>query len=265
MSFNDIEPFRKALEGVPEGVITPAMASLLWVIVSYPNGCYIGQERLAKQARLELGYFKKVMGFCTKLGLIERDQPHAQTGTRQCYRVNMTRLLELGRVELITPTPTQRVEQSLLLGGTESPTGSNQVHPYRDNKNYKSSGEELFSSVLSFIPASSRFSVTKELRSLVEELEHRGTTLEVIRGEFSQVNWNAIDNPKLFVLGRLRDLMARPVKYTEVTRPTKCANSECDEKTRTLAYAVPVPNGNGMRTQSCLECSVYWVNKKNGY
>jgi hypothetical protein len=265
MSFNDIEPFRKALEGVPEGLIKPTMSSLLWVIVSYPNGCYIGQDALAKQARLKHDNFTKTLRACTKLGLIDREQTYARTGIRQCYWVNMPRLLELGRVEHSPPTLTNRVEHSPVVGGTESLTGSTQVDPYKDNKYYKSSSEDLFNSSLSFIPAGSRFSIPKELHSLLEELEHRGTTLEAIEAEFSQVNWSGINTPKVFVLGRIRDLVARPVQFSATNKPPKCTNPYCDEETRTVPYPVEVPNGNGQTTRSCLECNHHWVNKRNGF
>ena len=265
MSFNDIEPFRKALEGVPEGLIKPNMASLLWVILSYPNGCYIGQDALAKQACLKHDNFTKVLRACTKLGLIDREQSYARKGIQQCYRVNMNRLNELGRVENSPPNTTNRVELKPVLGGNKSVTGGTEVHPYKYNKYYKSSSEDLFSSSLSFIPALSRFNIPKELHSFLEQLEHRGTSLEAIRAEFSQVSWNLIDNPKAFVLGRLRDLVARPVQFSPTNRPPKCANPDCDEETRTLPYPVLVPNGNGQTTKSCLECNHYWVNKRNGF
>lgn len=265
MSFNDIEPFRKALEGVPEGLIKPAMSSLLWVIVSYPNGCYIGQESLAKQARLKHDNFTKSLRACTKLGLIDREQTYARTGVRQCYRVNMPRLLELGRVEHNPPTLTSRVEQSRVVSGTESPTGSNQVDPYKDNKNNKSSNDDLLKTSLSFIPANKRFKVPDEMRNMLSELEHQGTTFQAIRDEFSQVNWDLINNPRVFVLGRLRDLVARPVQFTANNQPPKCANPECDEFTRSLPYPVLIPNGNGATTKTCLECNYVWVNKRNGF
>ncbi len=265
MSFNDIDPFRKALEGVPEGLIKPAMSSLLWVIVSYPNGCYIGQEALAKQACLKHDNFTKTLRNLTKLGLIDREQTYARAGIRQCYRVNMPRLLELGRVELNTPTLGNRVDSLTEVGGTESCTGITQVDPYRDNKYYKSSNEELFDSYLSFVPAQKRFSITKDVQSIIKDLECRGTTLEAIRDDFSRVTWNSINNPRLFVLGRLRDLAARPVRYTVDSQPPKCSNSDCDPLTRTLPYFVEIPGGNGSATQYCLECNQYWVNKRNGF
>lgn len=265
MSFSDIESFRRALEGVPEGIIKPNMASLLWVIVSYPNGCYIGQDALAKQARLKHDNFTKVLRACTKLGLIDREQTYARTGIRQCYRVNMPRLLELGRVEFSTPTLTNRVESKTVLGGIESGTGSTQVDPYKYNKYYKSSKEDLFNSSLSFIPANKRFAVNEELHILVDELEHRGTTSEALAAEFRHDNWPKVNNPKKFVLDRLRDLVARPVQYTATNRPPKCANPDCDEETRRVPYPVDIPGGNGAQTYSCLECNPGILNKRNGF
>ena len=135
----------------------------------------------------------------------------------------------------------------------------------KDNKNYKSSNEDLFKTSLSFIPANKRFNVSDEIRKMLSELEHQGTTFQAIGDEFSKVNWDLIDNPRVFVLGRLRDLVARPVHYTPSNQPPKCANPDCDEKTRTLPYSVEVPNGNGQSTRSCLECNHYWVNKRNGF
>jgi hypothetical protein len=265
MSFNDIEPFRKALEGVPEGLIKPNMASLLWVIVSYPNGCYIGQDALAKQARLKHDNFTRVLRACTKLGLIDREQSYARKGIQQCYRVNMNRLNELVRVENSPPNTTNRVELKPVLGGNESVSGGTQVHPYKDNKYYKSSTEDLFSSTLSFIPANKRFAISEDIKKLLKELEHRGTTLEAIEAEFSRDRWESIHSPKVIVTGRLRDMVARPVQYSATDRPPKCANPDCDEETRTLPYPVPVPNGNGQETYTCLECNHFWVNKRNGF
>lgn len=265
MSFNDIEPFRRALEGAPEGLIKPSMASLLWVIVSYPNGCYIGQDALAKQARLKHENFKRVLRDCTKLGLITREQSYARAGVRQCYRVNMTRLLELARVELSTPTTNKRMELETVQGGTESPSGSNPVHPYKDYKNYKSSKDDLFSSFLSFIPANKRFAISGEITKLLQELEHAGTTLEAVKAEIRGHDWERINNPRVFFTRLLRDLVARPVHHTSKRQPPKCSNPDCDPITRKLSYPVEIPHGDGAKTYYCLDCSYSAGNKRNGY
>ena len=265
MSFNDIEPFRKALAGVPDGVIKPSMASLLWVIVSYPNGCYIGQEALAKQARLKHDNFTKVLRACTQLGLIKREQTYARTGLRQNYSVNMPRLLELGRVEISTPSFDTRVESKTPVGATESETGSTPVDPYRDNKNNKSSKEDLFSNLLKNIPANKRFGFDSDVLSQLKKLEHRGTTLEAVKEDLRLVSWDSITNPKAFILSRLKDIEARPIRYSAECPPPKCSNPQCDQETRSLSSPVEVPGGNGSTTFYCLECNHHWVNKRNGY
>ena len=140
------------------------------------------------------------------------------------------------------------------------PREATEIAPYKDNKNNKSSNEDLFKTSLSFIPANKRFKVPDEMRNMLSELEHQGTTFQAIGDEFSKVNWDSIDNPRVFVLGRLRDLVARPVRYTANNPPPKCSNPDCDEETRTLSYSVEVPNGNGQTTRSCLECNHYWIN-----
>jgi hypothetical protein len=133
----------------------------------------------------------------------------------------------------------------------------------KDNKYYKSSSEDLFNSSLSFIPASCRFSIPKELPLLLKELEHRGTTLEAIEAEFRHDKWESIHNPKAIVTGRLRDMVARPVRYTFERQPPKCANPDCDPVTRRLTRPVEMP-GEG-KTMTCPDCNHFWVNKRNGY
>lgn len=125
--------------------------------------------------------------------------------------------------------------------------------------------EDLFRTVLSFVPTAKRFIPGDELIALVEELEHRGTSLQAIEAHFRPHNLNLINNPEAFITKELRNLVALPVRYSADHRPPKCANPECDEETRTLPYPVEVPNGNGQTTRSCLECNHYWVNKRNGF
>jgi hypothetical protein len=155
------------------------------------------------------------------------------------------------------------VELETVQGGTESPSGSNPVHPYKDYKNYKSSKDDLFISSLSFIPANKRFAITEEVKKLLNELEHTGTTLEAIEAEFRHDKWESITNPRVFVTGRLRDLVARPVRYTSERQPPKCSHPDCDPVTRTFPYAVENP-GEG-KTMTCPDCNHFWVNKRNGY
>ena len=56
---------------------------------------------------------------------------------------------------------------------------------------------------------------------------------------------------------------AKPPHYSSEVKPKWCG--KCDEVSRKLNEWVDVPNGNGSKTQSCLECDPYLVNKANGY
>jgi len=266
MSFDDLPPMRQAFRAISHDTINTPMRNLLLIIASYPDGCHIGREALARECGFgKLSTLKSNINKCLKLNLLDREQRYPREGLQQNYWVNLNNLMSLAGVSLNNPSPMGRVDLIPAQGLSKPPSAVTEIAPYKDIKNNKSSKEDLFNSSLSFIPALSRFSIPREVHSLLEELEHRGTTLEAIRADFSQVNWNLIDNPKAFVLGRLRDLVARPVQFTATNRPPKCTNPDCDEATRTLPYPVLVPNGNGQTTRSCLECNHYWVNKRNGF
>lgn len=52
MSFNEIAEFRELLSRISKerpGLINAGMRNLLFVIISYPDGCFIGYEELADQ------------------------------------------------------------------------------------------------------------------------------------------------------------------------------------------------------------------------
>jgi hypothetical protein len=208
---------------------------------------------------------KSNLNKCTKLNLIDREQKFPREGVQQCYRVNLNNLLSLGGVTLNDPSPMGRVDLKPAQGLSKPASGFAEMAPYKDYKNNKSSKEELFIFSLSFIPAHKRFAISGEVKKILSELEHRGTTLEAIEADFRTVAWELIDNPRVFVMGRLRDLVARPVRYTSERQPPKCSNPDCDPATRKLPYAIEIPKGNGARTLSCPDCNFSSVNKRNGY
>ena len=142
MSFNDIEALRKGLDAISKSnskLINAGKRSLLWTIVSYPDGCFIGQHTLASIAGLSLSTSKRYLRELTMLGFIDREQSYARKGVRQCYRVRMNTFTNW--VAPVTPKELSEVEFNSLLGitesvkgGTSSPTEYNQLHPYKDNK-----------------------------------------------------------------------------------------------------------------------------------
>jgi hypothetical protein len=264
MSYDQIAPMRQAFRAISHETINTSMRQLLLIIASYPNGCFIGYEALTKECGFNKeSTLKSNLNKCTKLNLIDREQKFPREGVQQCYRVNLNNLLTLGGVTLNDPSPMGRVDLKPAQGLSKPASGFVEMAPYKDYKNNKTSKDDLFNSSLSFIPANKRFVISEEVKKLLNELEHRGTTLEAIEAEFRHDKWESIHNPKAIVTGRLRDMVARPVRYTSDRQPPKCAHPHCDPVTRTFTYAVENP-GEG-KTMTCPECNFFWVNKRNGY
>ena len=106
MSFNEIATFRIALGRITrdyQKLITAGHRSLLSVIVSYPEGCFIGLDELADQAGLSNDTAKAYLRHLANLSLISREQSFARKGLRQCYRVNVNELTNFNRVLPDTP------------------------------------------------------------------------------------------------------------------------------------------------------------------
>jgi DNA-binding CsgD family transcriptional regulator len=146
MSFNEIAVFRTALGAISREhpkLINAGKRSLLWVIVSYPDGCFIGKEELADQAGIAedtvFGYLREL----TKLGFISREQTYARKGVRQCYRVNVRNLEHFVSLLPVTPSDNDTQPNPLLpvteesKPVTESANAYHPEHPYKDYKDYK--------------------------------------------------------------------------------------------------------------------------------
>ena len=220
MAFKDIEQFRENLKGIPETVINGSMTNVLWAILSYSDGCFIGEDALMKICRVKKSALRKNLRKLTDLGLIRRETPFAHKGRSQRYWVNMVRLNALAdptyRVDLDTPIKTERVDLETPKGVNNSPNGSNQIHPQRYKNTQISSGEDL-EIYLKFIPVNKKPRVSKEIRTVLDELlqKYQGTTSKVIEDGFYGTNWHGINMPTVFVLDRLRELNARPIKYSK--------------------------------------------------
>ncbi len=60
--FNDLTAIYKYFEQLPDREINPTDASVIIAIARQPDGCIIGEEKLAKQARTSVGNLMKVLG-----------------------------------------------------------------------------------------------------------------------------------------------------------------------------------------------------------
>jgi thiol-disulfide isomerase/thioredoxin len=113
------------------------------------------------------------------------------------------------------------------------------------------------------MPKDKHFEATHEFLSLLEQLKHYGTSYNDLKADLKVLNWFSIYAPKEFVISLVKEKLSKPPRYSSEVKPKWCGN--CDEETRKLNEWVDVPNGNGSKTQSCLVCNPYLVNKANGY
>lgn len=225
MSFNDQPEFRELLSRISKerpGLINAGKRSLLWAIISQPNGCFIGYVELADQAGLKPGTVKTYLRELTDLNLILREQTYARRGIRQCYRVSLSNLRALVRVLPVTPkeldTPLMGVTESVK-GVTETPNGYNQLPTYREDRDYK---EERVSNNLSNFDLE-RFSevILKPLPDSVSKFVNPGKNFELLLDELTSlgalkdvpvqlksVNYDPGKNPGGLVLKVLNDLLA---------------------------------------------------------
>lgn len=224
MSYNEISEFRSLLGEISRSrpkLIKPGHRSILWPILSQPNGCFVGEDELADQAGLAVGTLATYLRELTSLNLISREQTFARKGIRQCYRVKLSGLHELLRVSPDTPLS----ESNSLMGVTESVVAitesvnaSYPIHPYREEREYKE--ERVNNSLPSFnlsrfeefvllpLPKDVRPLVTpgKNFELLLDELETLGA-LRDVPGALNRTTYDPSRNPGGLVIRLLNDLL----------------------------------------------------------
>ena len=172
----------------------------------------------------------------------------------------MARIREL-KVTDELPIDSERVTEKAVIGNPTVISGSPVSYP-KPNKPIKPT-TQLFIDLLSVIPKDKHFTATPEFLSLLEQLKHYETSYNDLKGDLKVLNWFSIYAPKEFVISLVKEKLAKPPRYSSEVKPKWCG--KCDEVSRKLNEWVDVPNGNGSKTQSCLECDPYLVNKANGY
>lgn len=224
MSFNEQPEFRELLSRISKerpGLINAGKRSLLWVIISQSNGCFIGFVELADQAGLKPGTVKTYLRELTDLNLILREQTYARRGIRQCYRVSLPNLRKLVRVLPDTPivqdNPLMGVTESAK-GVTESLTGYHQSPTYREERDYKEErvNNPLPSFNLSRFEEYVLLTLPKDVRPLVnpgknfelllDELETLGA-LRDVPGALNRTTYDPSRNPGGLVIRLLNDLL----------------------------------------------------------
>jgi len=222
MSFNDIPEFRKALERltIEYPKLIPAGArSLLWVIVGWPNGCFIGQEAMANQAGLAISTKDTYLRLLTKLGFIRREQTYAHKGLQQCYWViveNMTSYKCLLPVIAISNSELPTVDKLLPITG--EPNASDPLQAYKDYKDYKYDKERFNEVILKGVPSELRATVGAgwNIEELLNEAESLELSRNAIREHLNVTNWQNVKTAGAIVLIRLQGLIAERKKQLEL-------------------------------------------------
>ena len=214
MSFNDIPEFRKALERltIEYPKLIPAGArSLLWVIVGWPNGCFIGQEALANQAGLAISTKDTYLRKLTKLGFIDREQSHGRKGLQQNYRVNVRNMSNynclspaIGISNSVLPT------RSESLPITDAPIASNLLYAYKEDKDNKDDRERFNEVILKGVPNELRSTVNagRNIEELLNEAESLGLSRNAIREHLNATHWQTVKSAGAIVIIRLGELIA---------------------------------------------------------
>jgi len=235
MSFNDLAAIYAYFEQLPVGYINPTEASVIIAIARQPNGCFIGEVKLAAQARTSVGNLNKVLVKLRRLGIVTGDQRYARKGLRQCYRITITGLGAYAeRVSIKTPfegMDSNEAEMGIaktVKGIFESATAYPVEHPYKEYKQYKNDKDERFSFITKDLPESVKALIeyAPNVSDELDELERQGISLERIKGALEDTDFtNAYKVGGLFmsVLRGLRVSVAPIVeKPIEVFEPRKC-------------------------------------------
>lgn len=280
MSFNDLSEFRTLLGEIDRkhpNLIKAGERSLLWVIISYPNGCFIGEQELSNQTGLAVTTLRKYLGRYTKLNVITREQSFARKGLRQCYGVSLTdvkNLLSLSP-EIALEVKNSKVNSALPITEeskpvTESAIAYHRGDPYKYNKNYKYDKDALkginverFYYVISELPQTTQDLIKpgSNYEKLLDKCEHQGTTLEVIKSRLGRVNFSNAVKVGALLEHQLRVICGELKRNESSSMPPHCGDDFCDPITRTFPeYS---EDSKGVMTNKCLKCHPDYYEIKN--
>ena len=257
MSFNEIATFRIALGRITRDypkLISAGHRSLLWVIVSYPEGCFIGLDELADEAGLSNDTAKAYLRHLTNLSLISREQSFARKGLRQCYRVKVNELTNFNRV--LPDTPFSNAPMGVtnsVKGVAELANGSHPIHPYKEYK-YNKYDKPRFDKLITYLPETVRPYVKpgKNYEEALDKLERKGTTLEAIGSYLGRQNYATSHKVGGLVSSFLAVLLGDKLPGVSSSMPKWCGRDFCDQATRLWPDASP--DKSGRLTHKCLIC-----------
>jgi hypothetical protein len=224
-----------------------------------PPRAYPSLDELKRITGVHEKSISRSFGRLVKQGYIFRITK-ARKGWQSEWGLNMP-LIRTHKVTDELPIDNKQVTEKSVIGNPTVLYGSPESYP-KPIKPIKPT-TQLFIDLLSVIPKDKHFTATSEFLSLLEQLKHYGTSYNDLKADLKVLNWFSIYAPKEFVISLVKEKLSKPPRYSSEIKPKWCGN--CNEETRKLNEWVDVPNGNGSKTQSCLVCNPYLVNKANGY
>ena len=224
-----------------------------------PPRAYPSLDELKRITGVHEKSISRSFGRLVKQGYIFRITK-ARKGWQSEWGLNMP-LIRTHKVTDELPIDNKQVTEKSVIGNPTVMYGSPESYP-KPIKPIKPT-TQLVTDLLSVIPKDKQFTATPEFVSMLEQLKQYGTSYNDLKGDLKVLNWFSIHTPREFVIHLLKEKLAKPPHYSSEVKPKWCGN--CDEESRKLNEWVDVPNGNGSKTQSCLVCNPYLVNKANGY
>jgi hypothetical protein len=199
MPFNDLPPIYEAFERLPSGYINSTDSAVIVAIAHMPNGCFIGEEALAKRCRMSKSNLKKILGRLVNDGIVIKEQKFAHKGVRQCYHLDVDGLKAYSeRVSVEIPTESVSVttapmdsikaRKGIPVGANGYPVG----HPYKEYKQYKNDKDERFSFITKDLPENVKALIKygKNLSDELDNLELLGISLEAIKDALERVDFS---------------------------------------------------------------------------
>lgn len=245
MSFNDLAPIYSHFQNVPPGCLNPTDRAVIIAIARWPDGCYIGAEKLALQVGTSVGNLQKVLRKVRLMGIVTCDQSYACKNNRQRYRVTVSGLDAYSqRVSVKTPFDSLSVTEAVMgsaedvKGVASGANGYREGHPYKEDKQYKNDKDEKlerFNYVIKDLPLNVKALINygSNISAELDNLEHRGISLEAIKGALEATDFSKAEKVGglfLHTLKGFRDRLAPTVeKKLEPYESRKCdiCVSEC--------------------------------------
>lgn len=234
MSFNEIADFRTALSQLTKthpGLVKGGWRSVMWVIVSYPDGCFIGYKEIADQAGYAPDTVKTYLRELTKLGFILREQKWVRKGIRQCYRIDVKAIADFHSVAPDTPNSSISTVTGVptsVKRGTGEPIACDLSPTYRyiDKDKYDKTKTERFSNFLSLLPDHLQgLTQGKNVDEPLDRLDAKGVPLQVTASHISEHNYTGAKDTYSVLVKRLDafsietlDLVAERKLLDEQTR-----------------------------------------------